>query len=116
MMMLTFSDACDFNQLSYGLCQLLPQFYAEPSLAEAPLGACMHPNLKRPQFCYLGRHCFGKDPPCYSYLLQVINPSVSHPGLVVSFGLTPIKRQTRFSEAEEGAWVPEGHVFANVSL
>ena len=62
MMILTFSDAYDFNQLSCGLCQLLPQFYAEPSLAEAPLGVCMHPNLKRPQFCYLGRHCFGKDP------------------------------------------------------
>ena len=76
MIMLTFSDACDLNQLSCGLCQLLPQFYAEPSLAEAPLGDCMHPSLKLPQFCFLGRHCFGKDPPCY--LLQVINPSFSH--------------------------------------
>ena len=35
-------------------------------------------GLKLPQFCCLGRHCFGKDPPCYSYLLQVINPSFSH--------------------------------------
>ena len=96
MMILTFSDAYDFNQLSCGLCQLLPQFYAEPSLAEAPLGVCMHPNLKRPQFCYLGRHCFGKDPPCYSYLLQVINPSFSHPGLVVSFAQHPSRGKPGF--------------------
>ena len=96
MMILTFSDAYDFNQLSCGLCQLLPQFYAEPSLAEAPLGVCMHPNLKRPQFCYLGRHCFGKDPPCYSYLLQVINPSFFHPGLVVSFAQHPSRGKPGF--------------------
>ena len=35
-------------------------------------------SLKLPQFCCSGRHCFGKDPWCSPYLLQVIiNPSLS---------------------------------------
>ena len=34
-------------------------------------------SLKLPQFCCLGRYCFGKDPWCFPYLLQVINPSFS---------------------------------------
>ena len=34
-------------------------------------------SLKVPQFCCSGRHCFGKDPQCSPYLLQVINPSFS---------------------------------------
>ena len=36
------------------------------------------PSLKLPQFCCSGRHCFGKDPWCSPYLLQVIiHPSFS---------------------------------------
>ena len=34
-------------------------------------------SLKLAQFCCSGKHCFGKYPPCYPYLLQVINPSFS---------------------------------------
>ena len=35
-------------------------------------------SLKLSQFCGLGIHCFGKDPQCSPYLLQVIiNPSFS---------------------------------------
>ena len=30
-------------------------------------------SLKLPQFCCSGRHCFGKNPQCSLYLLQVIN-------------------------------------------
>ena len=64
--MLTFSDPCDFNQLKLGLCGL-PKPLREH--------ACTL-SLKLPQFS--GRHCFGKDPWCSPYLLQVINPSSSH--------------------------------------
>ena len=54
-------------------------------------------HLKIPQFCCLGRHCFGKDPQCSPYLLQVINPSFSL-SLPWLFLLTPhIKRGTQFS-------------------
>ena len=34
-------------------------------------------SLKLPQFCSLGRQCFGENPWCSPYLLQVINPSFS---------------------------------------
>ena len=32
-------------------------------------------SIKLPQFCCLGRHCFGSNPWCSCYFLQVINPS-----------------------------------------
>ena len=35
-------------------------------------------SLTLPQFCHSGRHCFGKDPQCSPYSLQVMNPSFSH--------------------------------------
>ena len=34
-------------------------------------------HLKHPQFCSSERHCFGKDPQCSPYLVQVINLSFS---------------------------------------
>ena len=34
-------------------------------------------SLKLPQFCCWERHCFGKDPWGFPYLLQVIHPSFS---------------------------------------
>ena len=66
-MMLAFSDPHDFNQLKLGLC-----------LPPKPLHeyACTL-RLKLPQFCYLGRYCFGRDPWESPYLLQVINSSFS---------------------------------------
>ena len=54
------------------------QFYAEFSSVQAPSWICMYPQLKNfPNFYCLGRHCFGKDPQCPPYLLQVIKPSFS---------------------------------------
>ena len=75
MMMLTFSDARDFNQLKVGLCQSSPQFYAELYYTQALHEYACALSLKLPQFSCSGRHCFGKDPQCSPYLLQVVNPS-----------------------------------------
>ena len=45
MIMLTFSDPHDFNQLKLEFCQLLPQFYAEFSFAQVLSWICIHsPN------------------------------------------------------------------------
>ena len=73
--MLTFSDPSDFNHLKLGICLLLRQFNVEFSSSQAPSWISL--SLKFPQFCCLGRHCFGKVPQCSPYWLQVINPSVS---------------------------------------
>ena len=66
-MTLTFSDPPDFSQLKLGLC-LPPKCLHEY--------ACTF-SLKLPQSCCWRRHCFGKDPWCSPYLLQVIKPSFS---------------------------------------
>ena len=42
LMMLTFSDPYDFNQLKLGLCQPLPHFYAELSSVHTPSWICMY--------------------------------------------------------------------------
>ena len=47
------------------------------SLLSSPLFKPLHDyactlSLKLPQFCCSGRYCFGKDPQCSPYLLQVI--------------------------------------------
>ena len=65
--MLTFSDPQSFNQLKPGLC-LLPKPFHEYAYTL---------SLKLPQFCCLGRHCFGKRSLCSPYLLQELNPSFS---------------------------------------
>ena len=44
-----------------------------------PLHECVCPlSVKLPQFCHLGRHCFGKDPQCSPHLPQVIDSPSSH--------------------------------------
>ena len=48
-------------------------------LFKPPHGYVCPLSLKFSQFCCLGRNCFGKDPWCSPYLLQVINPSFFHP-------------------------------------
>lgn len=66
-MILTFSDPHDFSPLKLGLC-------GPPK----PLHEYAYTlSLKIPQFCCSGRHCFGKDPRCSLYLLQVTNPFFS---------------------------------------
>ena len=67
--MLTSSDLHGFNQPKLRLHWLFPPLH-EYSYTR---------GLKLPQFRCLGRHCFGKDPWCSPYLLQVINPSFSQP-------------------------------------
>lgn len=108
--MLTFTNPLDFNQLKPGLCQHLPQFYAEFSCSSPfrnmhippqplPGNACIL-SLKLPYFCCSGSHCDRKGPWCSPYLLFLIF------GLVVCFGLTSSKRQTLFGgnyhEANDG--------------
>ena len=107
-MILTFSDPRDLNKLKLGLCQTLPQIYAEVS-AQATSRICMYPQLTLTltPILLLGRHCFGERSPVSS-LLAASNKSFLLPlfGLVVSFGLKPTKRQTQFSGnkgKEEGA-------------
>ena len=41
--MLTFANPRDFSQLEPGLCQPLPQYYAEFYSAQAPSWICMYP-------------------------------------------------------------------------
>ena len=58
-------------------------------------------SLKHPQFCCLGRQCFGKYPQWSPYLQQVLNnKSFLLPllGWVVSFGWMSTKRQTQLSD------------------
>ena len=70
-------DPPDFNQLKLGLCWPLPQFYVNSPLLKPLHKHAWTLSLKLPHFSYSGRHCFGKDPQCSPYLLQVINPSLS---------------------------------------
>lgn len=58
-------------------------------------------SLKHPQFCCLGRQCFGKYPQWSPYLQQVLNNKSFLLPLfdwVVSFGSTSTKRQTQLSD------------------
>ena len=76
MTVLTSALPRDFNQPEPGLCQPCPN-----SRLHSPLLKPLHEHvctlsLKFPQFCCLGKHCFGNDPCCSPYLLQVINTSV----------------------------------------
>ena len=55
-------------------------------------------SLKLTKFFCSGRHCFGKDPWCFPYLLQVIiNPSFSQSwAYLYLLAVKPTKRQTQF--------------------
>ena len=55
-------------------------------------------SLKLTKFCCSGRHCFGKDPRCFPYLLQVIiNPSFSQSlACLYLLAVKPSKTQTQF--------------------
>ena len=75
MVMLTLLISINWNLDSVNLCS--------NSMLNSPLLKPLHEYactlcLKLPQFYCLGRHCFGKEPWCSPYLLQVIiNTSVS---------------------------------------
>lgn len=75
MLLLTFTDSDDFNQLKLGLCCLLKALYEYAHTL----------SLKIPQFCCSGKQC----------LLAANDKSVllCSFGLVVSFGLTPTTNQ-----------------------
>lgn len=103
-MMLTFAGPYDFNQLKPGFCQ--PRMTLAPILCQIPLGASAFMNeyicslsLELPQFCFSGRHCFGKGPQLSPFLLQVVKFFLLLLfDLVVSFSLTPTERPTQFSD------------------
>ena len=59
------------HQLKLGFCGPLPQFYAEFSSAQALSWIYVYPELKTSPVLLSGRHCFGKDPQCFPYLLKV---------------------------------------------
>ena len=85
MMLLTFSDPHDFNQLKLGLC---------PPPKPLHEYACAL-SLNLPQFCSFWRHCFGEDPQYSSYLLKIINLSFYQSLGWPSFGSMP-RREHNF--------------------
>ena len=60
-------------------------------------------TLKLPQFCCLGRHCFGRDPWCSPYLEQIINPFLWSLALLCPLAQHPPRCELSF-------WVT-GHLF-----
>lgn len=105
MMVLTFSDPCDFSQLKLAPCCPLPQFYAEFS-SQALSRICTNPQLITSSILLFGRCYFVKDS-----LLAASNLSFLLPifDLVVSFASTPTKRRAQL------CW-GTGPKFANTSL
>lgn len=70
-------DPPDFNELSLDSVALYPNSMLNSLLKLLQEYACSL-HLKLPQYCCLGRHCFGKVLQCSPYLFQVIiNPSFS---------------------------------------
>ena len=96
MMLLTFADPHNLNQLEPGSVDLCPN-----SMLNSPLLQPLHEyactlGLKPSHFCCLGRHCFGKDPQRSPYLLQVINPSFCSLAWLCLFAQHPPRGEASF--------------------